>query len=59
MNREEIYAGLTELIPESQRRDSTPRVSEMFNKFLDPLVEIQHAEGLDLLLDEQEVGFGL
>ena len=59
MEREEIYDGLRELIPESKRRASTARVSEMFNALLDQLVEIQHSEAMELLLDEQEVGYGL
>lgn len=59
MERSEIYQGLTDLIPESKRRASTPRVSEMFNGLLDALVEIQYQEAFELLLDEQEVGYGL
>lgn len=61
MNRTEIYQQLNECIPELKRRDCTPRVlSESgVDTLLDSLIEIQHDEALDLLLDEQEVGFGL
>lgn len=52
LTREQIYEGLLELIPESQRRESTPRVSEMFNKFLDPLIEIQYQEAIEILEGE-------
>ena len=59
MNREEIYEQLREQIPYLQRRECTMRVMQATDALLDMLVEIQHEEAMDLLLDEQEVGFGL
>jgi len=59
MNREQIYEQLREQIPNLQRRECTTRVMEATDALLDMLVEIQHEEGLELLLDEQEIGFGL
>jgi hypothetical protein len=59
MNREQIYEQLNEQIPYLKRHDCTRRVMEATDVLLDQLVEIQHAEGIELLLDEQEVGFGL
>ncbi len=61
MTREEIYFGLIERTPHLRRRACTPRVmSESgVDALLDKLVELQHEEGFELLLDEQEVGYGL
>lgn len=54
MERGEIYEGLNEAIPYLKRRKCTPRVmSESgVDALLDKLIEIQHAEGIELL--EQE-----
>jgi len=59
MNREQIYDQLNEQIPYLKRHDCTRRVMEATDALLDMLVEIQHEEGMELLLDEQEVGYGI
>lgn len=59
MDREEIYHDLNQMIPELKRRACTPRVLAGVDVLLDQLIEIQHEEAMELLLDEQEVGYGL
>ena len=59
MNREQIYEQLKEQIPYLKRHQCTMRVMEATDALLDMLVEIQHDEAMKLLLDEQEVGYGL
>lgn len=59
MNREQIYEQLNEQIPYLKRHECTERIMAATNFMLDQLVKIQHDEAMDLLLDEQEVGYGL
>jgi len=61
LGREAIYQAITERTPHLVRHSFTPRVFEEsgVNMLLDQLIEIQKEECFDLLLDEQEVGFGL
>ena len=61
LGREAIYQAITERTPHMVRHSGTLRVFEEsgINLLLDQLIEIQHNEAFDLLLDEQEVGFGL
>jgi len=59
MNREQIYEQLNEQIPYIARHECTVRVMEATDLLLDQLIEIQHSEGMELLLNVQEVGFGL
>lgn len=59
MNRDEIYHELNEERYMLQRHEGTPRIMMRTNLLLDQLLELQHEEALELLLDEQEVGFGL
>ena len=59
MNRETIYAQLQEQIPYISRHECVARVMQATDVLLDMLVEVQHDEALDLLQDEQEVGYGL
>lgn len=55
--RERIYAELRELTPWLMRRECTPRNLQPIDVLLDQLIEIGYEE--DLLLDEEEVGYGL
>lgn len=61
LTRSEIYRGLQECTPKLQKNDWSPRTWESSgaNYLLDQLVMIQHREALEMLEDEQEVGFGL
>lgn len=59
MTRDEIYEQLNEQIPYLKRHDCTRRVMEATDMLLDQLLEIQYEEAEVLLLDEQEVGYGL
>lgn len=59
MERDEIYEQLRAQIPELKRRKCTERVMQATDVLLDQLIEIQHEEAMELLLDEQEVGYGL
>jgi hypothetical protein len=59
MNRELIYQGLTDLIPESKRRECVARNMVEMDILLDQLIEIQHSECFELLISEEEVGYGL
>jgi hypothetical protein len=58
MNRDEIYAELNEKRYEIARRDCTSRVmSESgVDALLDQLIEIQHAEALEMLEEEANHG---
>jgi hypothetical protein len=49
MNREEIYQGLNEMIPDLKRRKASPRVCEEsgMNMLLDQLIVIQEIEGAE------------
>jgi len=59
MNREQIYEQLNEMRHEIARREYTPRVMQPVDFLLDQLIEIQHDDALELLLDLQEVGHKL
>ena len=52
MNRTEIYEQLNEQIPYLKRHDCTRRVMEATDVLLDQLLEISHAEGLEILEEE-------
>ena len=56
MERNEIYEQLNDQIPYLKRHDCTRRVMEATDLLLDQLIEVQHSEALELLLDVQEVG---
>ena len=47
MNRPKIYEALTEMIPELQRRECTPRVMAGADVLLDALCTIQANEELE------------
>jgi len=59
MNREQLYEQLNEQIPYLKRHECVARVMEATDLLLDQLIEVQHSEALELLLDVQEVGHGL
>lgn len=59
MQREQIYAGLTELIPNSCRRECVARNMVEMDILLDNLILLQHSEAIELLEDDKEVGYGL
>lgn len=54
MTRNEIYQALREQIPHLSRREATQRVFEEsgVNMLLDQLIELQHAEALEILEEE-------
>lgn len=58
MNRDEIYHELNEERYFLQRHEGTARIMMRTNFLLDQLLEIQKEEAFELLLDEQEVGYG-
>jgi len=61
MERGEIYGALVERIPYISKRACTERVMDEsgVDTLLDQLIIIQYEEGFELLLDEQEVGYGI
>lgn len=59
MNREEIYHELNEERYFLQRHEGTARIMMRTNFLLDQLLEIQREEAFELLLNKDEVAYGL
>ena len=61
LSREQVYEGLRSCVWRLQKNDWSQRSwnNTGANRLLDRLIEIQHAEAIEMLEDEQEVGFGL